>query len=107
MDMHIAELLGRIVCELIIMAAFAVAGVYLIRRVVLGLWGLRTKSRRELVKIAGYVVLGPITAPLAIRAVRNARGGRPWMAAAWALAIPLAWAGVASAATVLVHAVSH
>jgi hypothetical protein len=107
MDMHIVVVLARLVCDLLILAAFGVAAVYLVRRGVEGLLGLRGKSRGELVKIAGFVALGPITGPLAARVLSYSRRGRPLMAAAWALAIPLAWAGVASAATVLAHALGH
>ena len=68
------------------------------------LLSLRGRSRADLLKLGALSVLGPITGPLIAGVVRNVRKGRPFVAAIWALAIPLAWAGVASAATMLVHA---
>ncbi|HEY3814635.1 MAG TPA: hypothetical protein VGL66_15550 [Caulobacteraceae bacterium] len=107
MSPHIIFVLIRLACEASAMAAIivgmGVAGFWALR----GLWSLRNRPRSELIKLSAYGVLGPITGPLLARVVRNFRNGRPILATTWALAIPLAWAGVASAATVLAHAAVH
>jgi hypothetical protein len=107
MDMHIAAVLLRMICELLILAAIGAGTVFGVVYGARWAWSLRTRSRGELVRIAGYAALGPITGPLAARAVGHARGGKPWLAAAWALMIPLVWAGVAGAATLIVHVVAR
>jgi hypothetical protein len=107
MTMHIAILLVRVFTELLGFAAFGAAAIFVVVFSARWLWSLRLKSRGELAKMAGYAAMGPITGPLAARALGHFRGGKPILATVWALAIPLAWAGVASAATVLVHATGH
>jgi hypothetical protein len=104
MTPHLVFILIRLICECLAMVAI-IAG--LVAGVVIGIrWllSLRGRSRAELLKIGACSVLGPITGPLVAGVVRNVRKGRPFVAAIWALAIPLAWAGVASAATMLAHA---
>ena len=107
MTPHLFVVLIRLIFEMLASAAIIVgivaAGVVAIR----WLLSLRGRSRAELIKIGACSVLGPITGPLVAGVMRNVRKGRWAVAAIWALAIPLSWAGVASAATLLVHATIH
>ncbi len=104
MTQHLVVVLIRLIFEFLAMAAIiaglVAGGVIAIR----WLLSLRGRSRTELLRLGAWSVLGPITGPLVVRVAHNVRKGRPVVAAVWALAIPLAWAGVASAAAMLTHA---
>jgi hypothetical protein len=104
MTPHLVVVLIRLICEALamlgILAGLVAAAVFGVRWLI----SLRGRSRAELLGIGACGVLGPITGPLVAGVVRNVRKGRPVVAAIWALAIPLTWAGVASAATMLAHA---
>ena len=107
MTPQVAVVLLRLTCELLLSGGILVAVGAAAYAALRWLWSLRRRSRAELLKIGARAALGPITGPLAARVVRNARKGRPIVAAVWALTIPLSWAGIASAATLIAHATGH
>jgi hypothetical protein len=55
----------------------------------------------QIAVFAGYAALGPITGPLTAGLVRNIRRGEKVLAALYAIAIPVSYCGLVSAAGLL------
>ena len=56
-------------------------------------------SRKRLLALSGYTVLGPITGPLVAGIIRNLGKGELLLACLYALALPVAWYELAAVAT--------
>jgi hypothetical protein len=56
-------------------------------------------SKKQLLALTGYAVLGPITGPLVAGIVRSLGKGDLLLACLYALALPVAWYELAAVAT--------
>jgi hypothetical protein len=56
-------------------------------------------SRKRLLTLTGYTMLGPITGPLVAGIIRNLGKGELLLACLYALALPVAWYELVAAAT--------